>query len=80
MVPAFSPLGRDRLLLPLGLRGGKTGGADEEELEVELKVAVVFKEEVDGMLVVVGGSRDVTQRYQGNVILIVRVAMSSLEC
>ena len=56
MVPAFSLLGRDRLLLPLGLRGGKTGGADEEELEVGLKVAVVLKEEVDGRLVMVGGS------------------------
>ena len=50
MVPAFSLLGRDRLLLPLGLRGGKTGGADVEELEV------VLKEEVDGRLVMVGGS------------------------
>ena len=50
MVPAFSLLGRDRLLLPLGLRGGKTGGADVEELEL------VLKEEVDGRLVMVGGS------------------------
>ena len=50
MVPAFSLLGRDRLLLPLGLRGGKTGGADVEELDV------VLKEEVDGRLVMVGGS------------------------
>ena len=74
MVPAFSLLGRDRLLLPLGPRGGKTGGADVEELELELKVAVllkeevvlkvavvdmvevVLKEEVDGRLVMVGGS------------------------
>ena len=47
MVPAFSLLGRDRLLLPLGLRGGKTGGADVEELDV------VLKEEVDGRLVMV---------------------------
>ena len=47
MVPAFSLLGRDRLLLPLGLRGGKTGGADVQELDV------VLKEEVDGRLVMV---------------------------
>ena len=47
MVPAFSLPGRDRLLLPLGLRGGKTGGADVEELDV------VLKEEVDGRLVMV---------------------------
>ena len=56
MVPAFSLLGRDRLLLPLGLRGGKTGGADEEELEMVLKEEVVLKVEVDGRLVIVGGS------------------------
>ena len=47
MVPAFSLLGRDRLLLSLGLQGGKTGGADVEELDV------VLKEEVDGRLVMV---------------------------
>ena len=57
MVPAFSLLGRDRLLLPLGLRGGKTGGADVEELLVGLRVAVVVEVElVDGRLVMVGGS------------------------
>ena len=48
MVPAFSLLGRDRLLLPLGLRGGKTGGADVEEMLVVLKVELV-----DGRLVMV---------------------------
>ena len=48
MVPAFSLPGRDRLLLPLGLRGGKTGGADVEEMLVVLKVELV-----DGRLVMV---------------------------
>ena len=56
MVPAFSLLGRDRLLLPLGLRGGKTGGADVEELLVVLKVELEEVELVEGRLVMVGGS------------------------
>ena len=52
MVPAFSLPGRDRLLLPLGLRGGKTGGADVEEL-LGLKVELEEVELVDGRLVMV---------------------------